>query len=218
MHTGSKNSFNDGIYKTKRFYGSKVYVLRVDEDTIAVFPVLDFPDSTAILVKQRVNYTSLERKMKDNRSSYSFYKPSFDVDLMTVPLKYRPANYMLPNTLTANFNGAIYGGYRIDAYKLNYKRTPLNVYKESVKHTGYSAGLFAGIGSALIDDYSITSPAINTQYEGVLLITGVAVNVAVENLTLGLSFGTDHLLDKYHSYWVYEGKPCVGFTVGLNLK
>jgi hypothetical protein len=218
LQQGSKNGFNDGIYKTRRFYGRKVYVLKVDEDTIAVFPVLDFKDSTAILVKQRVNYTSRQRRMKDNLSSYSFYKPSFDIDLMTEPLKYRPPTNMLPNQLTANFNGALYGGYRIDAYKLNYKRTPLNIYKQSVKHTGYSAGLFAGIGSTLIDNYSLTNPAINTQYEGVLLITGFAVNVAVQNLTLGVSLGTDHLLDKNRSYWIYEGKPCVGFTVGLNLK
>ncbi len=36
-----------------------MYVLHVDDDTIAVFPTLEFKDSTAILIDQRTNYTSL---------------------------------------------------------------------------------------------------------------------------------------------------------------
>lgn len=217
LHSSSKHSFADGIYHSKMFSHDEVYVLKIDDDTISVFPVIEFKDSTAILTKQRTNYTSLQRKFKDNKVSHSFYKPSFDVDVMTIPLKYRPAAAELPGQLTTNFNGAFYGGYRIDAYKVNYRRTPLNIYKQNVKHFGYSAGLYAGIGSTLVDGYSLGNPNINIQYEGVTLLTGVAANIAVQNLTIGISFGEDHLLDKYRTEWIYEGKPCVGFTVGLNL-
>jgi len=136
---------------------------------------------------------------------------------MTIPLKYRPAEYSLPNQLTTNFNGAVFAGYRIDDYKVNYKRTPLNIYKQTVKHIGYSAGLFAGIGNTLVDEYSLKTPNINIQYEGMILITGVAVNAAIEKFTVGIALGTDYLLDKYHDAWIYEGRPCVGFTLGLDL-
>lgn len=217
LQENSKYNFNDGIYKTKQFSHNKVYVLKIDDDTLAVFPVLQFKDSTAILTKQRVNYTSFQRKFKDNQVSHTFYRPSFDVDAMTIPFKYRPAAYSLPNQLTTNFNGALFGGYRIDAYKVNYARTPLNLYKQKVKHIGYSAGLFAGIGNTLVDEWTLKIPNVNIQYEGMTLITGIAANIAIEKLTVGISFGADFLLDKYHTEWIYEGKPCLGFIIGLDI-
>ena len=217
LHQGSKYGFNDGIYQTKIFTKNEVYVLAVTEDTIAVFPVLEFKDSTAVLTKQRVNYTSLQRKFKDNKVSHTFYKPSFDLDVMTVPVKYRFPIDGLPNQLTTNFNGALFGGYRIDAYKINYKRTPLNTYKQKVKHIGYSAGLYAGIGSTLVDATTLDDPGIYTTYEGVIFIAGICANMAVENLTVGISLGEDHLLDQNRNKWIYEGRPCIGFTLGLNI-
>jgi len=217
LHESSKYNFNDGIYQTKRFSHEKVYVLKIDDDTIAVFPVLEFKDSTAVLTKQRVNYTSMQRKFKDNKVVHNFYKPSFDLDVMTIPIKYRPAEYILPNQLTTNFNGAIFGGYRIDDYRVNYRRTPLNTYKQSVKHIGYSMGLYAGIGNTPVDQWSLkTAPDI--QYEGMLLSGGIAANMAVERFTFGVAIGADYLQDHYRTQWIYEGKPCVGFTVGLDIK
>lgn len=213
----AKNGFNDGIYHIRKFSNEKVYVLRIDEDTIATFPVQMYGDSTAILTKNRINYTATQRKFKDNQVAHSFYRPSFDVDVMTIAMKYRPSVYDFPNQLTTNFNGALFGGYRIDAYKLNYKRTPLNTYKQSVKHTGYSIGLYAGIGNALVDPFTLNSPNSYLQYDGMIVITGIAVNFAVSNLNFGISVGTDHLADKYHNSWIYEGKPYLGFNLGLNL-
>ena len=136
---------------------------------------------------------------------------------MTMPLKYRPAAGELPNTLTTSFSGALFAGYRIDAYRLKYKRTPLNTYKQTVKHLGYSAGIFAGIGSSIIDNSTLSIHNFGYQYEGVLFISGVAVNVAIDNITIGLAAGTDHLLDRYRHEWIYEGQPCLGFTLGLNI-
>jgi hypothetical protein len=190
----------------------------VDSDTIAVFPVLEFKDSTAILTKQRTNYMSTQKKFKDNKAMHTFYKPSFDLDLMTIAMKYRFPEEGVPNQLTTNFNGAAYFGYRIDAYTLKYKRTPLNIYKQAVKHIGYSGGIYAGFGNSLIDGTALNDINYPLEYEGALLILGVAANIAVDKLTFGLSFGPDFLLDKYHTEWIYEGKPTIGFTLGLNLK
>ena len=217
LRENSKHSFNDGIYQIKRFSDDKVYVLKIEEDTIAVFPVLEFKDSTAILTGKRVNYTSRQRKLRDNKASHGFYHPSFDIDVMTIPILYRPSTGGFPNQLTTNFNGALYGGYRMDEYRLNYKRTPLNIYKQNVRHIGYSAGFYAGIGNTLIDGSTLANPNFTIQYEGVLLITGIAANIAVGSFTFGISCGPDYLLDKYQKEWIYEGKTCVGFTLGLNL-
>jgi hypothetical protein len=218
LRDNPKNGFIDGIYQTKRFSGNKVYVMKIDDDTISVFPVMEFKDSTAILTKNRVNYTTVQKKFKDSLAVHTFYKPSFDLDLITIAMKYRPTEEGIPNQLTTSFNGAVFCGYRIDAYKLKYKRTPLNNYKQNISHLGYSGGFFAGIGNTLVNGSTLADPAYPIEYDGVLLITGVAVNIAVEKITFGLSFGTDYLMDKYHSEWIYEGKPTVGFTLGLNLK
>jgi hypothetical protein len=218
MRENSKNGFNDGIYQTKRFSGKKVYVMKIDDDTITVIPVITFKDSTAILTNKRVNYTTIQKKFKDSLAVHIFYKPSFDLDLITIAMKYRPAEEGIPNQLTTTFNGAVFCGYRIDEYKLKYKRTPLNNYKQSVKHMGYSAGLYAGLGSTVINGSVLDDPNSPLIYDGALLIAGIAANIAVEKITFGLSFGTDFLMDKYHTEWIYEKKPTVGFTLGLNLK
>ena len=217
LSQNSKYNFNDGAYRTSPLSKKQVYVLNVDEDTIAVFPIIQFPDSTAILTSRRTNFTSQQRKLRNNKATHNFYRPSFDVDAMALPLKYRPAVDGFPNQLTTNFNGALFGGYRIDAYTLKYKRTPLNMYKQEVKHFGYSAGLYVGIGSTLADASTITQPNFQLQYEGALLITGIATNIAVQNITFGITLGIDHLLDKYHKEWLYEGKPNIAFSLGLNI-
>ncbi len=217
LRESAKYNFNDGLYRTKRFAPAQVYILHIEEDTIAVFPVVMYGDSTAIQTKKRVNYTSLQRRVKDNKMTHTFYKPSFDIDIMTIPLKYRPAVDEIPNQLITTFNGALFGGYRIDEYRLSYKRTPLNNYKQTVRHRGYSCGLYAGVGSSLINQSVIKDQILNIEYEGVTLVTGVAANVAADRITFGVSLGVDHLLDRYHAEWIYEGQPCVGFTLGLDL-
>lgn len=218
LQKNSKNNFNDGIYLTKRFSGNKVYIMKIDDDTISVFPVLEFKDSTAILTKKRVNFTISQKKFKDNLTVHTYYKPSFDLDIITLAMKFRPAENGIPNQLTTNFNGAVFCGYRIDAYKLKYKRTPLNNYKQNISHLGYSGGLYAGIGSTSINGNAIADPNSSVLYDGVVLTGGIALNIAVERIAFGLSLGADYLMDQYRNRWIYEGKPTAGFTIGLNLK
>jgi len=58
---------------------------------------------------------------------------------------------------------------------------------------------------------------VTSEYDGFLLMNGVAGLVAVNKLTFGLGLGIDHLLDKNKKYWIYNHKPWLGLTVGLNL-
>ena len=217
LRDNAKYNFNDGIYRTNVFSHDRVYVMHVDEDTVSVFPVKEYGDSTAIQTQKRVNYTTMQRRLKDNKASHAFYKPSFDADLMTIPLKYRPAEKNIPNQLVTNYNGALFLGYRVDEYRLRYKRTPLNSYKQDVKHIGYSAGLYCGIGSSLVNPWVLTDPKADIEYDGLTLISGIAANMAADKITFGIAVGVDHLLDKNHKYWIYQGKPNIGFTVGLDL-
>ncbi len=58
---------------------------------------------------------------------------------------------------------------------------------------------------------------IQLEYDGFIFMNGVAGIVAVNRLTFGLGIGLDILLDKNKSYWIYQHKPWIGLTVGLNL-
>ena len=189
----------------------------VDDDTLVVCPVLEFPDSTSVLTKQKTIYTGLQKKFKDGKVQHTFFKPSFDIDAITLPLIFRPAAEGIPNQLATNFNGALFLGYRTDVYMVEYTRTPFNVYKQSVKHYGISSGLFLGISSTLIDNNSTHNTIISKDYDGVTLLYGLGVNLAVENLSFGVCLGLGDLMDRNKEYWIYESKPFIGFTLGINL-
>jgi hypothetical protein len=185
----TKSKFTDGIYYTDRFSRHEVYVLKIDDDTTAVFPVKEYKDSTQIIVNERVNYTPVQRKFKYNKTNPQFYRQSLDVNLVTIPLKYRPYADGLPNQLTSNFNGAVYFGYRTDYFQLKYRRTPLNLYKQEVRHLAYSVGAYGGAGSTLVSPWVIRGNFPNIEYEGVTFTAGVATNIAIQNFTFGISLG-----------------------------
>ncbi|GAB3813836.1 hypothetical protein GCM10028895_06320 [Pontibacter rugosus] len=55
------------------------------------------------------------------------------------------------------------------------------------------------------------------EYEGVVLLKGVAGIIGINNFSLGLTIGIDHLFDKNRDDWIYQHKPWVGLAFGLNL-
>lgn len=147
---------------------------------------------------------------------YTFYKPSFDIDVLTIPFKYRPGTAGIPQQLNTSFQGALYIGGRRDVFRIKYKQTPLGNYRKRFNHLGYSVGVFSGLGSALINE-SVTAGIVTYEYDGLLLLNGVAGIVGVNNFTLGLAVGTDFLMDRNRREWIYQHKPWVGLVFGLNL-
>ena len=79
-----------------------------------------------------------------------------------------------------------------------------------------SFGLFAGLGATTMNTF-VTNNGVSSEYDGVLFTKGIAVMAGVGNLTFGLAFGIDHLMDNNHKTWIYQAKPWLGLTVGLNL-
>jgi hypothetical protein len=101
-------------------------------------------------------------------------------------------------------------------YHLLYNQTPLRVFRREIRHYAFSMGVFTGIGSAPIGALS-TRDALDIYYDGFINLSGVAAILVMEHVTLGLTLGFDHLLDKNRKVWLYQGKPWVGLSVGLNL-
>ena len=110
--------------------------------------------------------------------------------MFTILFKYRASVDGFPNQLNANFNGALFTGYRTDFYKLNYKETPLHISKRQVTHYGYSIGGFAGAGTARIDEY-VTLNRINYEYDGAVITTGIAAEFGFNKINFGLTYGFD---------------------------
>jgi len=121
-----------------------------------------------------------------------------------------------PRQISTSFNGLVYFGRRTDLYHLQYHQTPLRVFKRQITHYAFSTGVFTGLGTGPVNS-TTTQNADSVYYDGVVNLSGVAVILAAERIKLGLTLGFDHLLDKYHKVWLYQGTPWFGLSVGLSL-
>jgi hypothetical protein len=213
----SKYDFSDGVYRAKigREKKTRVYV-QIGEDSIEVVSVarvrgelaLDSSQSFMLSYPEVINGLSYESPL--------FIQNSFDLDVLTIPFKYRLPTSGVPNQLTAHFTGAAYLGYRSDLYRLSYQKAPLMRRKRTIRHYGYSFGGFGGLGATTINPL-LTGNQVAMEYEGVVVTKGIAGIIAVNNFTFGLGIGLDHLLDQNRSAWIYQSKPWFGLTFGLNL-
>lgn len=147
---------------------------------------------------------------------YSFTKTSFDFDFISIPLKFRPALSAFPAQLNATVNGGLFVGRRSDIYRLSRRKNELGIDKSSLQHYGFSFGAFTGIGSAVMNP-SVTGNQIDVEYDAVVIPFGLTMLLGYNNLTFGIAGGFDHMLNNHRKYWIYNGKPWVGLTVGLNL-
>lgn len=41
--------------------------------------------------------------------------------------------------------------------------------------------------------------------------------IGVNNLTVGVGVGWDYLTDRDKAIWIYQNKPWIGVTIGLNI-
>ncbi len=63
----------------------------------------------------------------------------------------------------------------------------------------------------------VTNNQVNSEYDGLVIPNGLAAIVGINNLSVGILLGTDYLLDRNKRFWIYQGKPWVGLSVGLNI-
>lgn len=215
LHNSAKYNFTSGFYFSKLNTGKqKKYYLVTGGDSIKVYPshvarqIADTIKSITVLFPPN--------KKPSSFSDYSFRAESFDLDVLTLLFKYRPAVHGFPNQFNTTLNGAVYAGYRTDIFKLSYKENPLHIANRNITHYGYSVGGFLGAGAARIDEY-VTLGRINYEYDGTVVTGGLAGEFGINKLNFGLTFGLDYLTDKNRRVWVNETKPWMGLSLGLNL-
>lgn len=209
----AKNDFTDGFYLHKS--DSRDVFVRHDSGTTFVY------DAKKIGKVKTVDTLQAKLVLPDNVKAndarrFLFVKRSPDIDFLTIPFKFRGGRGDVPPQLNTNLNGAVYLGARTDRYSIFYRKDPLGIAQRQISHTGFSFGVFAGFGNTFMSPTN-TQNVLQQEYDGVVLTKGLAAIVAVERLTVGLSLGYDHLLDRNHDIWIYQKKPWLGLALGLNL-
>lgn len=216
LRQSPKYELEDGIYNSTLVtrHGNKVYI-EIHEDTIKLF--------SARKKKQEysVNETEPVAAFPENLVAYhpqklTLYKPSFDIDLLTIPVKYRPQTEGFPRQLNSSLSGALVLGGRYDLFKIHYHKTPLKMGERKTDHFGIASGLFGGFGITSMNPW-VTNNKISIEYDGATFQYGLSLMVGFNQFTAGIAIGTDHLMDPNRQYWIYQNKIWAGLAFGLNL-
>ena len=154
-------------------------------------------------------------KLMSETNDDLFLKKSLDVDVLTIPGKYRRATFSLPTQLNSEFNGNLFLGYRLDWFRIK-RRLVATLRTEHVSHRGMTFGVFGGIGATQVSP-STTNHMISDEYHGLIFQRGITLMAGINNLTVGLGAGWDYLTDEKRSVWIYQNERWYGLTLGLNL-
>jgi len=197
-----KNALVDGTYN-QLVAGKKipVYIQTMD-------------DSISILNTKTKQIFS--PNSKDVGTILNFHKQSFDIDFITVPVKFRPSVKSVPNQLSGEINASLYLGLRNDLFKIKHIINPLGTRKSEIEHFGISFGGLLGVGNSVINA-DATNQMVVHEYQGIVFSKGLAGIIAINNFTIGIAFGSDNLIDSNQNSWIYNQKPWFGLAIGLNL-
>jgi hypothetical protein len=154
---------------------------------------------TLALVAQPTHRTALQSTIKLSRTS-------FQADVITIPLRYRFPRGTLGGTMPESTNLAVYGGVRFEDYRLEYSHHRQGTTRET-RRIGYGCGPFVGL----------TPVAVGADVDLPAIMMGAGAMLDVGGVSFGLALGVDHLLQKPHADWHYEGALWTGLWVGLQL-
>jgi hypothetical protein len=210
-----KYKFSDGIYHTKIDGKSQSVFIENSEDSILIYSVAKGWKRLSVNSSSSPTPVNEKGAVKSIRTN-KYWQNSFDIDLLTIPLKFRPGVGSFPKQFNTNLNGALYLGYRNDIYRLSYDKNPIGKLNQKITHYGISAGFMTGFGSTAMNPW-VTNNQITIEYDGVVWSKGVAIVMGLDKFSFAIVGAVDHLLDGNKSVWLFQGKPYLGLGLGLNL-
>lgn len=137
---------------------------------------------------------------------------SFDIDIFTIPFKIRPSVNGFPEQLNPNFSAALYLGRRHDHFRI--EKDDMGVSK--IYGSGFGYGFFTGLGAVTMNPF-VTESAIDYEYDGMVLMGGVAGIYDAKKFNIGIAVGVDYLVDKNKKAWLYQNKPWMGVLFGIDI-
>lgn len=203
---GNKNELESGYYKTSE--SKKVYI-QEEAEQIYVF---EKQENKLELMQTIENHIDAS----EEAPHYLYRKNSFDIDLISIPVKYRFANEFVPAQLNTALSAAIFIGFRKDFHNIKYEADLLGPQKRKISNIGFSLGVLSGFSHVDINE-TTTQFLQEKEYEGVAWMNGLNAIVGWNHLSFGLVLGFDFLLDQNKNIWIYHKKPWIGFSIGLNL-
>lgn len=216
LQDSPKFKFDDGIYHSKVEGKKQSVYVENNNDSVVVYALKKGWERLSL------NASSLPKRTYPQKTSIktirtnTYWQNSFDIDILTIPLKFRPSMSSFPKQFSENLNGTVYLGYRNDTYRLAYEKNPIGIINQKITHFGISAGFITGLGATAMSPY-VTNNQISIEYDGLVWSKGIAIIMGLDKFTFGIIGSIDHLLDQNKVSWIYQSKPYLGLAVGLNL-
>ncbi|GAB3050748.1 hypothetical protein [Spirosoma pulveris] len=173
---------------------------------------IDQSDSLAVFF---LHYNPSLNKIEEKSPWFRYQTTAVDIDLFTLPFKYRFKTANQPGQLEDKLNVGIYVGER---YDLGRYRTVYFRHNQRSEISTFSVGLggFLCFAPATITSFS-TLGRVQDDYQALGLNYGVNTTFSFSNFSAGLAVGIESITDSNRKLWIYQNKPWLGITVGLNL-
>lgn len=211
LQKSSVHGFHSGYYKMANGKKARKVYADITDENIDVYNARDFMSDKDLLM-----YIPLKDADSVLMPRLRFSKQSLDIDITSIPLKYRPSANSLPAQLNTDLNMAVYAGWRHDTYKIIRRTDPLGRRYGQITNFGFDFGAFAGLGGTPINSFS-TNNRMSQDYTGMIVQTGLAGFVESNVVSFGVAVGIDNLVNRDRKIWVYNNKPWVGFILGIAL-
>jgi hypothetical protein len=140
---------------------------------------------------------------------------TFDIDLFTIPFKYRFSTVGRPGQLSTSANVGVYAGIRFDLgryRKIYYRREQ----HSDIQSFSFGVGTVFSIDPVLVNEFN-TEGRVTQEYEALGVNYGLAAIFGYKRVTAGLVLGFENLADRNNRLWVYRQKPWLGLMVGINI-
>jgi hypothetical protein len=152
----------------------------------------------------------------EEKSPWFYYQlTTFDIDLFTIPFKYRFPTAGRPGQLSTSANLGVYTGIRYDLgrYRNIYYRRER---RSDIQSFSFGLGTVLSIDPVLVNEFN-TLGRVTDEYDALGVNYGLAAILGYKSLTAGLAIGFENLADRNNRLWVYRQKPWLGLTVGINI-
>ncbi len=174
---------------------------------------LDQSDSLTSLF---IHYVPLLRQIEEHSPWFNYRTTAFDLDLTTMPLRYRFATNGLPGQLNDyNLNLNLHVGFRTDIgrYRTTYFRR-----SQQSDIQAYSVGFggILGLAPTSVNSFN-TNGRVADDYQALGISYGLSTTFSFSTFSAGLAVGYEKLADRNNAIWIYASKPWVGLTLGVNL-
>lgn len=173
---------------------------------------LDQSDASSVLF---YHYNRRLDELEEKSPYFNYQLTTFDIDVFTIPFKYRLSQAGIPGSLSTSTNIGLYTGVRYDIgrYRNIYDRRNR---RSDIKSFSFGIGTFVSINPALVNEFT-TNGRYLSEYEALGVNYGLATILGYKSITAGLALGFENLADRNNPLWIYRNKPWVGITVGLNV-